>query len=302
MIFDKNQALFQAEGGFRNRILTGSTIKAYNHASIIVNGPSGNDNNLNEISNNSFYTLAALPNAPVLAGSFCDSRLTNNLFFKRPSTYYLGILDPGGPPNCNSQPNTLVGTNTISIINANDSSCGSGCTTNRTLSSNINEVDIMYRVSQSISASAEVKCANAANPGFIKFDAGQQVELLPGFTTDIGAGSVFEAYIVGCAGSPSAARTAAPPPVRVQPELKGSYLNCFPNPGAGILTVQYQLQPAEKATLQLYNSSGLLIKQMAVPVQGHQTLQLNPGSLAAGTYILRISSSRESITRKLVRL
>lgn len=70
-------------------------------------------------------------------------------------------------------------------------------------------------------------------------------------------------------------------------------LKIYPNPSSGIIT----LETSDRATLLVYNNTGMLIHSQEIPV-GTQILNLR--HFAGGIYTLRIIMEREAVTSRLI--
>lgn len=78
----------------------------------------------------------------------------------------------------------------------------------------------------------------------------------------------------------------------------------FPNPSSGPVTIHYAIPEvkAQGARLEIFDALGRQVKSMAPPVQKggeRATLQLNAGSLASGTYFIRLTAEQKTLTRRM---
>jgi hypothetical protein len=65
--------------------------------------------------------------------------------------------------------------------------------------------------------------------------------------------------------------------------------DAYPNPAREIIKFEYDLQGHKKANLQLFNTSGQLMKEMMLG-QAFNFIRLNISDLEQGTYIARITT------------
>jgi len=86
--------------------------------------------------------------------------------------------------------------------------------------------------------------------------------------------------------------------------VKGFYLSSlYPNPTRDALSLAITCENAEKATINIIDMTGKLIKQIAVGLStGENNFSLNVGSLAAGDYTLQvINSNMEIKTQRFIK-
>lgn len=77
--------------------------------------------------------------------------------------------------------------------------------------------------------------------------------------------------------------------------------NLSPNPNHGEFTVNYFLPNGKKGTLEIFNATGKMVYQMALP--NHTYMQdISIRTLPAGIYLLRIRSHDKSLIRKFIKL
>lgn len=78
-------------------------------------------------------------------------------------------------------------------------------------------------------------------------------------------------------------------------------LSIYPNPANTYTEVKFNLKDETKATISLYNLLGEeVLSQPATIVSGNVSDRLQVGSLQKGIYLLKISSEKGSLARKLV--
>ncbi len=79
-----------------------------------------------------------------------------------------------------------------------------------------------------------------------------------------------------------------------------SNLNIFPNPATSDLTVQFTMSKYESATISLHNLMGSVVLSSSEKVNGTLTKTVDVSSLSQGVYLLNISTSEGTITKKVV--
>jgi hypothetical protein len=77
-------------------------------------------------------------------------------------------------------------------------------------------------------------------------------------------------------------------------------LTVFPNPNQGLFNIRFELPGREDVQINIFNSSGQLIKEMnLVDFEDYFEQRFDLGSNPAGTYFLMIRQGEEVITRKI---
>jgi beta-glucanase (GH16 family) len=78
-------------------------------------------------------------------------------------------------------------------------------------------------------------------------------------------------------------------------------LNYYPNPITEELRIELPHTTAQATTVQLFDSSGQQIRREKLPLQGHQLVLHNLGSLAAGAYIVRFDLAGQIYSLKVIK-
>ena len=85
---------------------------------------------------------------------------------------------------------------------------------------------------------------------------------------------------------------------------EGSFnsLEVFPNPSAGNATLSYRLDVADKVEIEVVSMLGERVRLIASEEQsvGNHEYDLATENLASGIYLVRLTSSQGSVTRKLI--
>jgi hypothetical protein len=84
--------------------------------------------------------------------------------------------------------------------------------------------------------------------------------------------------------------------VEVNPEVKQSIVNFYPNPFHEYVTIESGT--AKQLKLSLFNSSGQLIKSETLPAFGE--LSLNANQLQPGIFILKLETEKQLQSIKLI--
>ena len=115
--------------------------------------------------------------------------------------------------------------------------------------------------------------------------------------TQNGSYTVVTTNAAGCASLPSAPLSVVLTATRAG--LVGAELTVFPNPTTGRLTVTMSGSHS-RARLAVYNALGqeMLAGTMAA---GAATTELDLTTLAIGVYVLKVTSTEGSVTRRVVR-
>lgn len=87
--------------------------------------------------------------------------------------------------------------------------------------------------------------------------------------------------------------------VGIQDELNGIGLNLFPNPGNGIALLQLDQATAENLLVEVYDNKGALVATSTMPAGSH-SLKLSRETEHPGIYLVKISGSEFSTTKRLV--
>lgn len=156
----------------------------------------------------------------------------------------------------------------------------------------ISSPNIKYEVSQTITASSLINQPN----GFVTFDAGQRIDLNPGFNTNITAG-FFNAYIDGCGGLRISNEGTITRTETVQQKTE-KFLNAagmpakgfrvYPNPADKELFVRLP-GPGERITfLKIIDAAGRIVAIRSNP-SGQSSIDIS--GLAKGVYFLEVKTN-----------
>jgi len=132
------------------------------------------------------------------------------------------------------------------------------------------------------------------------FQAGTSITLTAGFTAH--CGSDFRAYIDDCTTLPFVAPVSSETIFEEKRKtIQNSSLKVFPNPNQGSMSIQFNIAEEKSTRIDLFHSSGKLIKTIFIGnKKGNHQLEIEE-SLAAGVYIVRmISDKKQEIQKVLV--
>jgi hypothetical protein len=81
-------------------------------------------------------------------------------------------------------------------------------------------------------------------------------------------------------------------------------LTPYPNPTSASTSLSFELANASDVTIQVFNLSGRLVKNMSQKnmSQGSQVIDLNSTDFSAGTYIVQLSAGKQRATTKFVKM
>ena len=82
------------------------------------------------------------------------------------------------------------------------------------------------------------------------------------------------------------------------------FIRLYPNPFEDDLSISYELEAEDTVRIDLYNLSGTYHKQVqaeAKTSKGEQSLRIREANLRPGMYIVRITTSKRSYTRQLIK-
>lgn len=134
--------------------------------------------------------------------------------------------------------------------------------------------------------------------GYIWFDAGNYVNLVPGFETQITASTSFEAFIDGCGGN---RRVIAPASTDEVVEIKHGFL-LYPNPTKGSISLDINLDKATDVQFFIVDQLGRTMQEVttgALP-EGKSTFNVDVSSFASGTYFGVMRKDGTATTQKFV--
>jgi hypothetical protein len=173
--------------------------------------------------------------------------------------------------------------------------CPADCPVNYTLTSSISTPNIKYEVSNGITASSIVNPSS----GFVKFDAGQFIELNPGFSTNITSGAYFSAYIDGCGGLKSATNSQV---TKTQVIADKFDYRVYPNPASTKINIDIPISSGA-INISMINSLGVEVKKISV-VDAKQTshFEIDIHDLSASIYFVQIVTNKGIFTKSIEKI
>ncbi len=165
------------------------------------------------------------------------------------------------------------------------------CPATQLISTPVTTANIKYEVSQSITGTSTV------NPpsGYVRFDAGQEVLLSPGFDATIVAGAEFHAYIDGCGGILIAEnQITRTEPVGITPnsvydiaaaEATAAEVSVYPNPAADVLYINLPSKVERIISIEIVDVQG---KRMKVSSRLNSQSAVDIKALLKGSYFIRV--------------
>ena len=79
-------------------------------------------------------------------------------------------------------------------------------------------------------------------------------------------------------------------------------MNIFPNPAGEIANIAVTATESEKATLTVYNSTGLISQTQSVDIYpGKRVIQLRVNDLPTGMYFVKLEGSENTSIKRLVK-
>ncbi|MGI8952509.1 MAG: T9SS type A sorting domain-containing protein [Chitinophagaceae bacterium] len=185
--------------------------------------------------------------------------------------------------------------------------CPADCPANYTFTLPISTPNIKYEVSNSIIASSIVNPPN----GFVEFDAGQFIQLNPGFSTDITSG-YFSAYIDGCGGMlPNKAQIANTEinenmydTSALKLEKNFFSFDVYPNPAHTKANIDlYQVQSGT-ININILNNVGVVVKHIQQNTDktiSKQHFEIDMSNLSNGIYFIQVINGKEITTEKIIK-
>lgn len=173
---------------------------------------------------------------------------------------------------------------------------------------NVTNMNRTWTVTDSISTRQYVALTDTTRHHTVRYQAGQFVELLPGFGTELDSNSTVEVVIEDCGGQAPVAvsgnkvlwETADESDIEGKQNLQWKL---FPNPADHFAFVEFQLQNSEAALLEVFDLQGNAVTRLfyneveaSVPYQ----LQLELENLVGGVYVVQLST--KSGVRKVKKL
>jgi PKD repeat protein len=80
-----------------------------------------------------------------------------------------------------------------------------------------------------------------------------------------------------------------------------NYLNLFPNPSQGQLTIEYRLSQSQDLRLELYTATGQLLQSQNLGIQQEGQANLDLSNYSSGFYFVKIIAGQEMIARKVIK-
>jgi hypothetical protein len=157
--------------------------------------------------------------------------------------------------------------------------------------------------------SVNIVGTSTVNPpsGFVKFDAGQEVLMSPGFETSIASGAEFSAYIDGCGGLRIAnneiTRTE---PVEITADTRAATVKAeaqeafsvYPNPAENVLNIGLPSKTERIISVEVFDAQGRkmklgsrLISQSAIDIS----------SLQKGGYFIKVRTADSEYQSKFIK-
>jgi hypothetical protein len=120
------------------------------------------------------------------------------------------------------------------------------------------------------------------------------------------SGNRLSPYIAGSAGSSSAMQrstAAISEQASTDNTTEGTTLQTYPNPFSDVATIVVQATEAARATVEVYNISGILVQRLfsgQMQAGQSQRFTLNGQRLPAGVYTVRFTTGSKTVTRKIM--
>jgi endoglucanase len=120
------------------------------------------------------------------------------------------------------------------------------------------------------------------------------------------SGNRLSPYIAGSAGSSSAMQrstAAISEQASTDNTTEGTTLQTYPNPFSDVATIVVQATEAARATVEVYNISGILVQRLfsgQMQAGQSQRFTLNGQRLPAGVYTVRFTTGSKILTRKIM--
>lgn len=159
--------------------------------------------------------------------------------------------------------------------------------------------------------SVNIVGTSIVNPptGFVRFDAGQEVLMSPGFETSIGAGTEFSAYIDGCGGlrvanneitrtepvditTDDRAATAS-----VKADANGTF-GVYPNPADDVLNISMPSKAERIISVEVFDAQG---RRMKIGSRLISQSAINISSLISGSYFIKVRTAENEYQSKFIK-
>lgn len=160
---------------------------------------------------------------------------------------------------------------------------------------NIEVIDYPIANSTNFQAAQSIIASSVINNGLVvNYKAGQNVLLLPGFSSIATAGSLFKAYIAPCDGIEAFAKNNDTSSANYSNEKTltvPSQLKVYPNPASDYINISSGNE--KLISWELYDMSGKLI------LKGNEK-QIDVRSIVKGNYLLKINSERNQTSKMVI--
>nr|WP_315248398.1 T9SS type A sorting domain-containing protein [uncultured Flavobacterium sp.] len=164
------------------------------------------------------------------------------------------------------------------------------CVDNVVITANVTSGTDKKQASNTIKASNTINSdANAI------YHAGTSVTLTSGFNAK--SGSTFRAYIAGCTNTFTQKKTSSNEEVIIS-ERPENPLKLYPNPNAGIFTIDFGFDNKKEIEIGIYDILG---KQIYHSVAKNSTIDVSLPNIPSGVYIIKLAGSGYSDTVKFVK-
>ena len=176
-----------------------------------------------------------------------------------------------------------------------------------------------FEIANKYEASDFISASNVIDDAVVIYDAGNYIELLPGFVAQTsGNGSFtpspssFEAYIDGCGGSkmdevqtkPPTTSTTIEPMASITPQTPAlQSIRNYPNPFTHCTTIEYILQEDTRVDLRVFDVAGRQVAHLVENVlqaRGTYQTQFDGRDLPIGMYYYTIRINNQIVSQKMV--
>ena len=85
-------------------------------------------------------------------------------------------------------------------------------------------------------------------------------------------------------------------------DIKGQYFNIYPNPGVGIMHIDYSIDTPQSISIELFNFMGQKIKDIVSEyhTEGVYNFNFNTSDIAQGTYFIKITTNIKNEIKKVI--
>jgi hypothetical protein len=132
--------------------------------------------------------------------------------------------------------------------------------------------------------------------------SGTSITLKPGFT--VSPGALFKARIDGNLARIANCASISDAPIVINEKVTSSnQLTLYPNPSSGIVTAQFNLEYATKATLRVFDFMGRLVQYLSPNTfynSGFNEENLNLKELKGGVYTVQVSTAEWTESKNIV--